>query len=249
MTRARWHVTALIAATVLAACASAPQPAPEPQPQRYSGELLQWFEGQSFRADGETAPWAFGMSPEAMRELAQAYPEGYAPGPMPTIIVADVEGVLRPVHPDAHRYGAVGGRYDHYLTITRVHSARLLRSACEPISTMVFFGTNETALNAAALELLDAAVRQTRRGACNVSRVSVVGHTDTVGAAAHNLALSEQRASVVRDALVAGGVPGALVTTEGAGEARPLRHTPDNVPEPLNRHVKITIEAPTGDAR
>jgi hypothetical protein len=41
----------------------------------------------------------------------------------------------------------------------------------------------------------------------------------------------------------------ALMITEAAGEARPLVHTPDNVAEPLNRHVKITIEAPTGDAR
>jgi len=242
-------VTAIITATALAACASAqtPAPAPGPAPQRYSGVLLIWFEGQSFRAAGETDPWAYGMSPTAMRELAQAYPEGYAPRGTHTVIVADVEGELRPVDPEARRYGCVGGCYDHYLMISRVHEARLLRSACEAIRRQVYFASNASALDATSLEIIEDAVRHVRRDACNVSRVSVVGHTDTVGAAARNVELARDRAGVVRDALVARGIDAALIATEGAGEERPLHRTANNIAEPINRFVEIVIEAPTAE--
>jgi outer membrane protein OmpA-like peptidoglycan-associated protein len=240
-------VTAIITATALAACASAQTPAPASVPTRYSGVLLIWFEGQSFRANGETEPWAYGMSPTAMHELAQAYPEGYAPRGMHTVIVADVEGELRPVDPDIRRYGCVGGCYDQYLMISRVHEARLLRSACETITRQIYFASNASALDALSLEIIEDAVRHVRRDACNVSRVSVVGHTDTIGAAERNLELARDRASVVRDALVARGIDAALIAAEGAGEERPLHRTADNVAEPINRFVEIVIEAPTAE--
>lgn len=240
-------VTAIITATALAACASAQTPAPAPGPQRYSGVLLIWFEGQSFRADGETEPWAFGMNPTAMRELAPAYPEGYAPRGTHTTIIADVEGELRPVDPEARRNGCVGGCYDQYLTITRVHDARLLRSACETITRQVYFASNASALDATSLEIIEDAVRQVRRGGCNVSRVSVVGHTDTVGAIARNVELSQDRAGAVRDALVTRGIDAAMIAAEGAGEERLVHRTADNVSEPMNRFVEIVIESPTAE--
>ncbi len=238
-------VIAIITATALAACASAPEPAS--LPQRYSGTILMWFEGQSFRADGEAEPWAFGMSPTAMQELAQAYPEGYAPRGTHTVIVADVEGELQPVDPEARRYGCVGGCYDHYLMISRLREARLLRSACETITRQVYFASNASALDATSLEIIEDAVRHVRRDACNVSRVSVVGHTDTVGAAARNVELSRNRAGAVRDALVTRGIDAALIAVEGAGEERPLHRTPDNAAEPINRFVEIVIEAPIAE--
>jgi outer membrane protein OmpA-like peptidoglycan-associated protein len=238
-------ITAMIAATMLSGCVSAPEPVSVPQ--RYSGVMLIWFEGQSFRADGQREPWAYGMSPEAMRELAEAYPEGYAPGATPTTIVVTVEGELRPVHPDARRYGCVGGCYDHYLTITRVHEARLLRDACARVLRHVYFSSNGAALDAWAAAIIDEAVREARRGACITSRINVIGHADTVGSTAHNLELSQARAAVVRDALVARGVDAALITTEGVGEARPQYRTADRVSEPINRIVEIIIEGSTAE--
>jgi outer membrane protein OmpA-like peptidoglycan-associated protein len=184
-----------------------------------------------------------------MRELAPAYPEGYAPRGTHTTIIADVEGELRPVDPEARRNGCVGGCYDQYLTITRVHDARLLRSACETITRQVYFASNASALDATSLEIIEDAVRDIRRGACNVSRVSIVGHTDTVGAAARNIELSLDRAEVVRDALVTRGIDAALIAAEGGGEERLVHRTADNVSEPINRFVEIVIEAPTAETR
>jgi len=241
-------LAAILAATLLAACATAT--APEPVgPQRYSGVLRMWFEGQSFHADGEERPWAYGIRPEAMRELGAAFPPNFAPTSFVTEIVAEVEGDLRPIIRDAASPVSPGGNYDHYLLITRVLEARLLRPACEPIPVMVYFDVNDVAISETSATIIDQAVHHAQRQACNVSRVSVVGHADTVGAAQANQALSERRASAVRDALVARGIAADLVIAEGAGETRPPRPTLDNIADPINRSVTITIEAPTGETR
>jgi outer membrane protein OmpA-like peptidoglycan-associated protein len=51
--------------------------------------------------------------------------------------------------------------------------------------------------------------------------ISVIGHTDTDGDTARNLALSEQRAAAVRDALLDRGVTAPL-SSSGRGEAEPV---------------------------
>jgi outer membrane protein OmpA-like peptidoglycan-associated protein len=113
----------------------------------------------------------------------------------------------------------------------------------------VYFRSNEAALDASAGAIIDEAVREVRPGDCNVSRINVIGHADTVGSTAHNLELSQARAAAVRDALVARGVDATLIATEAAGEERPQYITADHVPEPINRFVEITIEAPTAETR
>ena len=70
---------------------------------------------------------------------------------------------------------------------------------------------------------------------------SVIGHSDTAGDARTNLALSLRRALAVGALLVAGGIdPGALDITSH-GEANPLVPTGDNVSEPRNRRVEVTV--------
>lgn len=72
--------------------------------------------------------------------------------------------------------------------------------------------------------------------------VDVLGHTDTTGSEAVNAALSERRATSVRNYLVSQKVAGVRVATRGYGETMPLR-----VPEitesdrAANRRVEIRI--------
>ncbi|MEZ5956395.1 MAG: OmpA family protein [Hyphomonadaceae bacterium] len=239
-------VAAVLCTAALTACVSTHE-APTSGPRHYSGVLLQWFEGQSFRADGETEVWAYGMSPAAMQQLARAYPEGYAPRGSHTVIIVDVEGELRPVDPVTHRYGCVGGCYDHYLNISRVNQARLLRTACPPIARQVFFASNESTLDASAIAIIEGAVHEAHQGACNVSQVTLVGHADTVGPAARNVELSRARVDAVQAALVAGGFVDTMMAIEAAGEERLPYRTADNVAEPINRVVQILIESPTAE--
>jgi outer membrane protein OmpA-like peptidoglycan-associated protein len=103
----------------------------------------------------------------------------------------------------------------------------------------VYFEWDRSNLNQAALETIDAAVNRARQ--CNVAGVVVVGHTDTSGSAAYNQRLSERRASVVRDALVARGMAAGSIETGARGENELARATRDGVREPLNRRTAVTI--------
>ncbi|MBK6705918.1 MAG: OmpA family protein [Caulobacteraceae bacterium] len=73
-------------------------------------------------------------------------------------------------------------------------------------------------LNQAAIETIDAAVNRARQ--CNVSGTIVVGHTDTSGSPTYNQGLSERRASVVRDALVARGMAAGSIQTPSTRRRR-----------------------------
>jgi outer membrane protein OmpA-like peptidoglycan-associated protein len=112
-------------------------------------------------------------------------------------------------------------------------------AACPTSEFVVYFEWDRSNLNAAALETIDAAVNRARQ--CNVGGVVVVGHTDTSGSTAYNAGLSERRASVVRDALVARGIGAGSITSQARGETDLARSTRDGVREPLNRRTAVTI--------
>jgi len=73
--------------------------------------------------------------------------------------------------------------------------------------------------------------------------IDVEGHTDSTGTEEYNQALSERRASSVRDYLVDNGVPSHNITAVGFGEMRPkaANSTPEG--RQLNRRVEIHIRA------
>ncbi len=112
-------------------------------------------------------------------------------------------------------------------------------AACPTSDFVVYFEWDRSNLNADALATIDSAVARARQ--CNISGVVVVGNTDTSGSPTYNNALSERRASVVRDALVSRGIAAGAVRTEARGEANLARATRDGVREPLNRRSNVTI--------
>jgi outer membrane protein OmpA-like peptidoglycan-associated protein len=103
----------------------------------------------------------------------------------------------------------------------------------------VYFEWDRSNLTAEAVQIIDTAVSRARQ--CNLNAVTLVGHTDTSGSPQYNQGLSERRASVVRDALVARGVPTGVITAQARGESDLARTTRDGVREPLNRRTAMTI--------
>jgi outer membrane protein OmpA-like peptidoglycan-associated protein len=77
-------------------------------------------------------------------------------------------------------------------------------------------------------------------------QVTVEGHTDSVGTPAYNQSLSDQRASIVSNYLVAEGVPGSRITAIGYGETRPKASNDTPEGRQLNRRVEIHIRATQG---
>ena len=69
--------------------------------------------------------------------------------------------------------------------------------------------------------------------------MTVDGHSDKSGASAGNLASSRRRAGVVRDYLVAKGIPASAMTVRAYGESWPIIATEDGVREIQNRRVEI----------
>ena len=71
-------------------------------------------------------------------------------------------------------------------------------------------------------------------------RILIEGHTDNVGSAAGNLALSEARAAAVKGALVAEfGVDGNRVTTKGFGDTKPSVPNTTATGRAQNRRVEV----------
>ncbi len=75
----------------------------------------------------------------------------------------------------------------------------------------------------------------------SVPDVTVVGHTDTTGAAQANTEFGRGRATMIRDRLVAAGLDGSIVSVASHGEADLLVPTPDDTPEPKNRRVDVSV--------
>ena len=74
-----------------------------------------------------------------------------------------------------------------------------------------------------------------------VYEVEVIGHTDTLGTLEHNQKLSMSRAEMIRDRLVHDGISTGSIAVAGRGQLDPAVPTADQVAEPKNRRVEITV--------
>jgi outer membrane protein OmpA-like peptidoglycan-associated protein len=110
----------------------------------------------------------------------------------------------------------------------------------------VFFGSNDVGIDPQAALILD-----------NVATISAQipqcpirlgGHADTSGPALYNFILSKRRAEAVVAWLRQRGVRAEIRVTWW-GEARPLVETGDDVREPQNRRVEITMDWERAPAR
>jgi outer membrane protein OmpA-like peptidoglycan-associated protein len=72
-------------------------------------------------------------------------------------------------------------------------------------------------------------------------KLQVEGHTDSVGSDEFNQRLSEQRAGVVRDYLVAQGVAADAITAAGFGKTRPIASNDTAEGRQQNRRVEIVV--------
>jgi len=72
-----------------------------------------------------------------------------------------------------------------------------------------------------------------------VWKISIEGHTDATGNAAHNLDLSQRRAAAVKTALVAAGIGGDRMTTSGFGQTKPIASNDSAIGRAQNRRVEV----------
>ncbi len=70
-------------------------------------------------------------------------------------------------------------------------------------------------------------------------KVSIEGHTDSTGNAAHNLDLSQRRAASVKIALVTAGIAADRLTTAGFGQTKPVASNDTAIGRAQNRRVEV----------
>lgn len=108
-----------------------------------------------------------------------------------------------------------------------------------PLTFLVYFGYNSTALDASANSVLGTAADVIKETKPKV--VSVTGHTDRAGSGSYNSALAEKRANAVAAALTKLGVSGRLMTIGSLGENANAVSTRDGMKESGNRRVEVTV--------
>ena len=109
----------------------------------------------------------------------------------------------------------------------------------DPINFTVYFDYDKSNLTSQASDLIREAASRALEN--DIDTVVVAGNTDTSGGSAYNQALSERRARVVRDGLIANGVPADRIRLEAYGENNLAKPTADGVREPLNRRADVVI--------
>jgi esterase/lipase superfamily enzyme len=76
-------------------------------------------------------------------------------------------------------------------------------------------------------------------GQGGIERIIIRAHTDGIGTAPDNLALSQRWANDLKNWMVARGVAPDLIEAEGFGESQPLEAVPDEMTSVLNQRIEI----------
>jgi outer membrane protein OmpA-like peptidoglycan-associated protein len=104
---------------------------------------------------------------------------------------------------------------------------------------VVFFDFDKSNLTQEARQVVASAVSAAKTS--GTARITVTGHTDTVGSQRYNQRLSERRAESVKMEMVRLGMNGSEITTIGKSFNEPLVATGPGVREPQNRRAMIDL--------
>ena len=105
---------------------------------------------------------------------------------------------------------------------------------------IVYFDFDSTTIaDMEAVRIITAAAKAAKSN--KSTRIEVTGHTDTSGASDYNQRLSEARAKVVDEVLIALGINRLITERHASGENDPGVNTGDGVREGKNRRVEINV--------
>ena len=122
--------------------------------------------------------------------------------------------------------------------VKKAFGAALAAQPARPVSLLLYF-TEGSTLSDESKAVVDKMFAEISRRPA--AEITVIGHTDTVGTDAYNDKLSLERAQAVREILIGMGVPAQNITAAGRGKREPLIATGENVNEPRNRRVEISV--------
>jgi outer membrane protein OmpA-like peptidoglycan-associated protein len=147
--------------------------------------------------------------------------------------------------------GVTGGMVGNYMDkqeqamrqeLANMESASVQRN--QDVLTVTFksdilFGVDSASLKPGAFDEISRVARVLNQ--YPQTNITIAGHTDSTGTAAHNMQLSEKRAANVKNALVGEGVNPARMTALGYGESKPIADNSTAEGRQMNRRVTILI--------
>jgi iron complex outermembrane receptor protein len=133
-----------------------------------------------------------------------------------------------------------GGGKEEAAAPTVAYTPPPIVAATPPHSYLVFFDFNKSDLTPQATQIVDQAAANA--GRAKVTRLTLTGHTDTVGSDAYNMRLSRRRAESVASRLEKDGIPASEIEILAKGKRDLLVPTADGVREPQNRRVQIVYD-------
>jgi OOP family OmpA-OmpF porin len=111
-----------------------------------------------------------------------------------------------------------------------------------------FGGGSAADLQPEGRQKIELLTQEIRRNFASIKSIAITGHTDRLGSAAYNDALSLERANTVRDLMVRAGVDEPLIRTSGVGKTRPVMDCPGTRKTPAlvtclqpNRRVELEV--------
>lgn len=111
-----------------------------------------------------------------------------------------------------------------------------------PEHLLLYFELDQTKLTPDGLATLRHLQEQLKTRPARQIRLQ--GHTDLAGGSAYNDALSARRVAVIRQALLASGIPAAHIQDAHYGKTRPRVPTPNGVRLQENRRVEVQLDYP-----
>ncbi|HLO26761.1 MAG TPA: OmpA family protein [Geobacteraceae bacterium] len=147
--------------------------------------------------------------------------------------------------------GATGGLIGNYMDkqeqamrqeLANVQSASIKREQdvlAVTFKSDILFGVDSASLKPGAFDELSRVARVLNQ--YPQTNITIAGHTDSTGTAAHNQQLSEKRAGNVKNALVGEGVNPARMTAIGYGASKPVADNGTAEGRQMNRRVTILI--------
>lgn len=105
----------------------------------------------------------------------------------------------------------------------------------------VYFGHDQTSLDARALKTLQKAAEYLLLNDNTIQRILIQGHTSDIAASAYNYRLSDQRAYRVRDYLLSHGVEDERMRVHSLGESAPADEPWSRQGRQNNRRVEIYV--------
>jgi outer membrane protein OmpA-like peptidoglycan-associated protein len=150
--------------------------------------------------------------------------------------------------------GAVGAYMDYqdaklreYLAGTGVQVIRNGDQITLSMPSNITFATNSDVLSSNFLDVMHSVSLVLTE--YNKTVIEVMGHTDSTGSDAYNLALSQRRARSVGNHLASEGVAPMRILTEGFGEQYPVASNDTEQGRLLNRRVELRLSPLTDPNR